>query len=217
MRPRRKQKIRWSPELAYVVGLLATDGSLSIDGRHIDFTSKDVQLLKTFKKCLGLKNKIGSKTDGKSNKKYYRIQFGNINFYKWLLKIGLTPHKSKTIGKLKIPNKYFFDFLRGHFDGDGSFYSYWDKRWETSYMFYTYFHSANYSHIKWFRGQLKKFLNIWGSISFENNSVWRLKYAKEESGKILPRMYYSSKAPFLKRKYLKIKRAEVEELEDSLL
>ena len=208
----RKEKIKWSPKLAYAVGLITTDGSLSIDGRHIDFTSKDVQLLQTFKKCLNLKNKIGSKTDGKSNKKYYRVQFGNINFYKWLLKIGLMPCKTKIVGRLNIPNKYFFDFLRGHFDGDGSFYSYWDKRWVSSFMFYTSFHSASYSHIKWIRGKLKRFLNIWGSISFENNSVWRLKYAKKESEKIFPRMYYSSEIPFLKRKYLKIKKAQVAKL-----
>ncbi|PIP23436.1 MAG: hypothetical protein COX36_03420, partial [Candidatus Nealsonbacteria bacterium CG23_combo_of_CG06-09_8_20_14_all_38_19] len=73
MRPVRKERIRWSPKLAYIVGLLATDGSLSIDGRHIDFTSKDVQLLKTFKKCLGLKNKIGFKSSGFSKKKYPHV------------------------------------------------------------------------------------------------------------------------------------------------
>lgn len=40
MKPQGKP-ITWSPEIAYAVGLLTTDGSLSIDGRHIDFTSKD--------------------------------------------------------------------------------------------------------------------------------------------------------------------------------
>ena len=43
----------------------------------------------------------------------FQIQFGDVVFYQWLLSLGLTPNKSKTIGPLKIPYEYFFDFLRG--------------------------------------------------------------------------------------------------------
>ena len=35
-----KIKIKWSSKFAYAMGLLATDGNLSKDERHIDFTSK---------------------------------------------------------------------------------------------------------------------------------------------------------------------------------
>ncbi|MFA5355413.1 MAG: hypothetical protein WC302_01615 [Candidatus Paceibacterota bacterium] len=76
------EMIRWSPNLAYAVGLIATDGCLSIDGRHLNITSKDIQLLKTFKKCLGLKNKRGFKSSGFLKEEYPRLQFGNILFYK---------------------------------------------------------------------------------------------------------------------------------------
>ncbi len=103
------------------MGLITTDGSLSIDGYHIVLVSKDIQLLKTFKRCLNLKNKIGPRSNGLSIKKdYHHIQLGDVMLYRRLLKIGLTPNKAKTIGKLRIPNKYFFDFLRGVFDSDGS-------------------------------------------------------------------------------------------------
>ncbi len=112
--------IVWTPNLAYVIGLIATDGNLSKDGRHIDFTSKDIEQIQNLIKILDLKTKIGIKSSGTSNRKYYRTQFGNVKFYKFLLYIGLTPAKSKTLGKLKIPDKYFADFLRGHLDGDGS-------------------------------------------------------------------------------------------------
>ncbi|UZE93324.1 MAG: hypothetical protein IB617_00555 [Candidatus Nealsonbacteria bacterium] len=217
MKPKRTQKIKWSPELAYAVGLISADGCLSIDRRHINFTSKDIKLLKTFKKCLGLRNKIGRKSSGKSSeKKYYQVQFGDVIFYRWLNEIGLTPHKSKTIGKLKIPNKYFFDFLRGNFDGDGYFYSYWDKRWKSSFMFYTIFSSASRTFIEWLRKRIKTSLEIKGYIvQNRKENFWQLKYAKRESRKLLSKLYYSNKIPLLERKYLKIKRAEVEELEDS--
>lgn len=124
MKPR-KREIKWTPELAYVVGLITTDGNLSSDKRHIVFVSKDIQLIELSKKILGLKNKIGVKKSGYTGEKScYYIQFGDVVFYKWLQKIGLTPNKTKTLGELKIPDRFLFDFLRGHFDGDGTCYSY---------------------------------------------------------------------------------------------
>lgn len=41
--------IRWSPALAYAIGLIATDGNLSGDGRHLTVTSKDRDLLETLR------------------------------------------------------------------------------------------------------------------------------------------------------------------------
>ena len=56
-----KVKIEWNKKFAYAIGLIATDGSLSNDMRHIDFTSKDLELVDLFKRCLKLQNKIGRK------------------------------------------------------------------------------------------------------------------------------------------------------------
>ncbi|MEK7574528.1 MAG: hypothetical protein AAB514_03305, partial [Patescibacteria group bacterium] len=52
-----KVLIEWSPNFAYAIGLIATDGNLSKDGRHLNMTSGDKDMILTFKKCLGLKNK----------------------------------------------------------------------------------------------------------------------------------------------------------------
>ena len=81
MKPIGKVKIKWSPEFAYSLGLLVTDGNLSSDGRHFDFTSNDREQLENLMKCLGIKVKIGYKTSGYTNKKQTRIQFGDVNFY----------------------------------------------------------------------------------------------------------------------------------------
>jgi intein-encoded DNA endonuclease-like protein len=199
-------KMKWTPEFAYAIGLLTTDGNLSIDGRHIEFTSKDIQLVRLFKKCMNLKGvKIGKKKNGYSDKKYYRIQFSNVRFHKKLLKIGLMPNKSKRIKRLKIPEKYFFDFLRGCFDGDGSFYSYWDPRWKSSFMFYTTFSSGSLAFIKWLRKKIKTLLNIEGHIDPNGSKQeWELKFAKKESKVIIPRMYYRISIPHLQRKYKKV-------------
>ena len=61
MKPQNKVKIKWSPEFAYAIGLLTTDGNLSPDGRHLNFTSKDKELTELLRDCLGIKNTIGKK------------------------------------------------------------------------------------------------------------------------------------------------------------
>lgn len=210
MRGSQKNKnyiIEWTPKFAYAIGLLTTDGNLSKDGRHIEFTSKDIQLVKTFKRCINLLGvKIGMKTSGFTDKKYSHIQFSNVKLYKWLIEIGLMPNKSKIIRELKIPSKYFFDFLRGHFDGDGCCYSYWDKRWKSSFMFYLVFNSASKIHIDWLKKRIKKLIDINGHINqCGRGDMWQLKYAKNESNKIIPKMYYEKYLPCLERKHEKLR------------
>lgn len=206
MHPLGKVKIKWSPEFAYAIGLLTTDGNLSPDKRHINFTSKDKKLVETLKKCLKIKNKIGRKSRGyEKEKKYFVIQFGDVRFYKFLMIIGLTPNKSKTLRGVKIPSRYLFDFLRGHFDGDGTFYSYWDPRWKSSFMFYLYFYSASKQHILWLQNMIYKKLTIRGHVvKSRTQSVYALRYAKKDTLALLKKIYYNSCVVCLARKRLKI-------------
>jgi len=149
-KPKSKVKLEWSSQFAYAIGLLASDGNLSPDGRHINFTSKDVELVQLFADSLAITVSFGKKGRGEGGgKKYYVVQFSDVLFYQFLLELGLTPNKSKTLGEINIPPKYFFDFLRGSFDGDGCTHSYYDKRWRSSFMFYTIFVSASQLHIDW--------------------------------------------------------------------
>ena len=208
-KPERKVNIKWSPNFAYSIGLLATDGNLSPDGRHINFTSKDKELIQLFCECLGINNKIGLKArGGGKEKKYFVVQFGDVNFYQFLLNIGLAPKKSKIINKIDIPNKYIWDFLCGHFDGDGTFYSYWDPRWKSSFMFYMEFISASQKHINWLRGEISKNLGLKGHITKGNErSCYQLKYAKAESLKLFHKLYYDKHVICLRRKRVKMEKA----------
>lgn len=202
----------WTPELAYAIGLLTTDGNLSKDGRHIDFTSKDKELVELFQRCLHLNNKIGLKNSGSCpQKKYHRINFGNVVFYRWLQRIGLTPNKSKTVGNLKIPNKYFVDFLRGHLDGDGdlnNYIDYYNTFKNPKYVYtriFTRFRSASKKHIEWLREKIYEILSMKGHLCEEKRSnrtisMWILKFAKKDSIKLLSWLYYSPAVPCLIRK-----------------
>lgn len=207
MKPLGKVKLEWSPEFAYAIGLLVTDGSLSKDGRHIVLVSKDIEMIDNFRKCLGISNKTEDHVSGYAEKKNFKIQLGDRMFYDFLLSTGLMPNKTKIIKEVNIPKEYFADFLRGHFDGDGSFYSYWDKRWRSSFMYYVTFLSASKGHVDWLREKIEETAGIKGHITkAKTSSVYQLKYAKKESDKIIKYMYYSHSAMCLSRKHLKIRK-----------
>jgi len=200
MRPKGKNII-WNCDIAYVIGLITTDGSLSNDGRHIDFTSNDTQLIKTFKNCLKIKNRIAAKISGYTRKKSsFRIQFGNIILYRWLVNIGLMPNKTKKLTTLKIPDRYFFHFLRGHLDGDGCIRRFQDPIYPNSQRLYILFNSASLVHLKWIQTTAKRLININGFFR-KSESMHILTYAKKESLALLLKLYPNSKAPCLKRKY----------------
>ena len=210
MKPLGKVKIKWSPEFAYAIGLIVTDGNLSPDKRHINFTTKDKELAELFRSCLRISNKVGRKSRGyEKEKKYYCVQLGDVMFYEFLESIGLMPRKSKIMSKIKIPREFMFDFLRGHLDGDGTFHSYWDPRWESSFMFYTIFTSASKDHIRWLRDEISRLLKIKGHITngSKTRTFYQLKYAKRESLQLLAKIYYDKFVVCLSRKRRKIERA----------
>ena len=200
-------KIGWSPEFAYAIGLLTADGCLLNDGRHIDFTSKDREQVVLFRRCLGLKVKIGSKRSGIGNK-YSRIQFGDVLFYKFLVSIGLSSAKSKTILSVVVPDEFFEDFLRGYFDGDGCSYSFYDSVFPKSYRFYISFMSASPKFVDWLKMKMHAMVGVKGHLSHYSSSDYvQLKYAKKEAVVVAKYMYHKKGRLYLKRKYLKIQRS----------
>ncbi|RKY31708.1 MAG: hypothetical protein DRP74_04220 [Candidatus Omnitrophota bacterium] len=195
-----QKSIKWPHHLAYAVGLITSDGNSSSDGRHFSFVSKDTELIETFKRCLSLKNKIRPKTSGYSNKMYYKIQFGNIKLYKWLLNIGLMPNKTKRLSKIVIPDKYLPDFLRGHIDGDGCIRVYQDPIYPNSQRLYTRFISASLAHLLWLRKRIFSLLKIKGHMRQHTKGTFELSYAKKDSRTLLNAIYYNKFVPCLRRK-----------------
>ncbi|MBI4157461.1 hypothetical protein HY502_01280 [Candidatus Woesebacteria bacterium] len=200
--------MNWTNTFAYAVGLITTDGNLSKDGRHLEFTSKDLEQVQNFAKALKLTNKISKKSSSfTGEKKYYHIQFGNVKLYRFLVSIGLHPHKSKTLGQLNIPDKYFSHFLRGCLDGDGFTFSYWDKRWRSSFMFYSGFVSASKEFLKWLEVKIDNLYGIRGAFKPNRGSVYQLVYAKKASIDLVQILYSGKGISFLGRKRFKIERA----------
>ncbi len=201
----RRTNIEWSPELAYAVGLIATDGCLYNDGRHISLVSKDVEQLKTFLKCIGREDvRIAEKTGG-YRKRITHAQFSDSGLYAFLVAIGLTPNKTKTMGALKIPREYFWDFVRGLFDGDGCSYSFYDSVYKKSYRFYISFASASPSFIRWLRTEIERIGDITGHVNLSRErNYMNLKYAKSAAVVLTKFMYHHPGVPSLSRKRTKV-------------
>lgn len=195
-----KVRIKWSPAFAYAIGLITTDGNLSPDGRHINFTSKDKDLAESFKNCLNLSNKIGEKSRGGSKeKKYFVVQFGDRNFYDFLLSVGLKPAKSKTLRQLLIPRDFFRDFLRGCIDGDGNISYVWHPESRHPQLRIRLF-SASPPFLKWIKSEVAKILNTKTGWIETKYGISTLIYAKSDSLKLIDFLYQGAEH-YLKRKY----------------
>lgn len=108
-------KVFWSKNLAYVVGLIASDGCLQRgDVKRISIASSDHDHLKVIQSLLPHSKLYGP------NKGCYQVSVTWPRLYDLLIDIGLHPKKSLSLGPLSIPNHLFFDFIRGVIDGDGS-------------------------------------------------------------------------------------------------
>jgi hypothetical protein len=99
----------WSRDIAYVVGLIATDGNLSKNRRTVSVSSKDSTCSKP---CNGV---CACRTGSLHTQVATAItfQWNDRPFYDWLLGLGLTPAKSLTLGPLAVPDEHFADFFRG--------------------------------------------------------------------------------------------------------
>ncbi len=206
-KPKGNVSIKWSSEFSYAIGLITADGCLSKDGRHISLTSKDKVQVETFKRCLNLSTKTSIKFSGSGNVAYH-TQFGDVLFYKFLLSIGLSPAKSKTIVSVQVPNKYFLDFFRGYFDGDGCSFSFFDSVFPDSYRFYISFTSGSLKYLEWLRGRVSETCEVKGYLCYYHHAPYfQLRYAKKEAILISKKMYHPNRAPYLERKFLKIQKS----------
>ena len=105
----------WSPEMAYVLGWIYSDGNID-NGDRIRIGTKDKYILQNIQGMMNSTHKLAiNKRTG-----VYQLELTSTQMYKNLYKFGLHPNKSKTINFPKVPEKYLRHFVRGVFEGDGS-------------------------------------------------------------------------------------------------
>jgi hypothetical protein len=197
-----RKSYNWNPDLAYVAGLFASDGCLINDGRHLTLVSNDLEILDNTKRILKSKATIGQKTGGFGTQSHF-LAMGDVALYDFFLKAGIHPAKSLTIQKVDVPDEYYRDFLRGHFDGDGCIAGYKDSRWPKSYMYYMSICGASPPFIEWIQQKNGLLANTTRAAIWKGDPVWQLRYAKSDARKLFNFMYYASNLPLLSRKYRK--------------
>ena len=190
--------------MAYVAGLIASDGCMSKDGRHVALTSVDTEVLVTTKNILKKAITVARIASG-AGLFAYRIQISDVSLYRFLFEAGLRPAKSKTIHRVDVPDDLYADFLRGEFDGDGSIWGYKDARWRNSYMYYTSFVSASDPYLIWLQ---RANCRLAGTTSaslqkYQDPRVGMLRYAKADTILLFRFMYYRPGLPKLTRKHRK--------------
>lgn len=192
--------ISWNNDFAYGLGLFTADGRLSQDGRHLDFTSKEIEQIENFKCAWNLDNKISQKRSGYlPNKKYFRVQFSKVTLYKSLLAIGLSPRKSLSIKQLIIPDKYFSDFLRGYLDGDGSIS--FNRHPESNLQqIKLRFSSGSNEFLIWLKDRINTLSMVNGGFILKSKGAYQLVFCKRDAIHILTSIYKSSSISLTRKK-----------------
>lgn len=111
-------KVYWSSDIAYLCGLIASDGHLDSCVSRFGIASINRELIDHFQSIVPSISHIYFSS--RKHDKTMKIYTSWNNFRDFLESIGITPRKSLTISSLDLPNGHFEDFLRGIIDGDGT-------------------------------------------------------------------------------------------------
>lgn len=205
----RPRPLCWTASLAYAVGLVATDGCLST-GRHIYFDSNDEQLVQTFLRSVGRPVKYTARTT-RIGGIAYRASISDVELYRWLESVGLTPAKSLTLGAIDVPDEYLMALIRGLLDGDGSVLNYTQAPTKRLYPNYRYerlvvhFNTASKVHAEWLRAKLEPIIGR-GNLAIRaarppRHEFYKLRYGKAASLTLLGLLYADADSPRLIRKW----------------
>lgn len=201
----------WSKEMSYILGFIVADGSLEdasyLRGKYLRLYSNDVEILEKIKQAMHSEHKIIARSPSKflyNGKKYisngnYMVRIGNHEIYNDLIKLGVTPRKSKTIKFPQVPLQYLSHFIRGYLDGDGCIYSY--KTRDRLSVVFT-------SGSKMFLQALSQVISSSYGTKEHNiacsDGVFQLMYSTKEAVKLLNSVYTeSANNLFLNRKFQK--------------
>lgn len=112
----------WTPEMAYALGVLATDGCVSKWRVTLSCTDLDmVEKVKAIVKSDFVLREVAPV--GYSRKVQYLLTLNSIALVRMLTDFGVTAQKSLTLRFPEMPQECVRHFIRGCWDGDGSFYT----------------------------------------------------------------------------------------------
>ena len=195
--------------MAYVLGFFAADGYITVNKRGGQFWCiqiTDKKLLYSIRKVVDSDHAISTRLRIKDTEKtQYRLQIGSIEMCDDLRKLGFTEGKTKSLAVPYIPKKYFSDFVRGYFDGDGNIWmGYVHKNSKNpTIVIKTMFTSCSHKFLEQLYIKLSTNGLQGGCLYQSKDNYSRLQFSTKDSLKLYDFMYNShvqESGLFLKRK-----------------
>lgn len=190
----------WSPEMAWVLGLIFADGNIgqhSKNGFHCSVCSIDVDMLEQVRELMCSNARINNH-GGKNTK---TLLVCSTDTTKVLMdKYGLHPNKSRTIQWPGVPDSCLSHFVRGLWDGDGCVFVRNRKRKKNKGKAYTEITTQYVSGSKQFvydmRDAIEQKAAIQANIKERHpkkyKPYWAFAYYHRNSLKLLEWMYRDS-------------------------
>lgn len=184
---------------AYVTGFAATNGVVEVSGSSATLrwqvNSKDEEILTAIKSALKAEQKVIRKDDH-SSFSISQLSLINLLIYRW----GIVPNKSINLKfPFNLPRETIHHFLRGVFDGHGTF-AITDKKKDAQFEVYS-------QSIDFVKG-LSKVLNSFGirneikkQVDNRTNPIYKVKVLNRCADTLYKFLYKNSKL-YLKRKKL---------------
>lgn len=188
---------RWSPEMAWVLGLMFTDGNVSKDLHQATLTSIDREMLEQVALLMGSSLQPRERGGGT----IYSLTVGGVAVCKDLTDLGCIPKKSLVIEFPAIPDECVPHFVRGLWDGDGHITIRSRKKARELVCGYV---SGSQGFVISLRDTLSKHIGITANVKYKRgvNGCFTLSYYTRQSVSLLEWMYRNStQETRLRRKY----------------
>jgi len=193
--------------MAYVLGFFAADGYITVNKRGGQFWCIDIgdkKLIEEIKLIIQAEHKISVRRRHKENYASYRLQIGSGEMCDDLRSLGYNIRKTKSLVVPNIPKKYFSNFVRGYFDGDGNVWSglIHKGRNISTLAIQTVFTSCSFEFLEKMRIILEVFNIERGVLRKGKGNYYRLTYSVNNSLKLYNFMYngLGTSKLFLQRK-----------------
>lgn len=202
----------WSPEMAYILGYFASDGTMYRNKRgscYIAFTSCDLELIQIVKKGVKVSNRIEAyQSKHISWNLRYNLQIGSKTVFKKFLELGFTPAKSLSLVFPVVPDNFVHHFIRGYFDGDGNAYYKLSKRGGRN-GYAKHLHLSIRCGSKQFlettKTTIERLYQTSGSLYY-HGGAFSLAYSGKNVVKLYRFLYPDTRVPHLKRKRLTLEK-----------
>lgn len=195
-----------TPESAYILGLIYSDGCLSYDDHthrwRITIAMNDEELMNQVREMMTPNKKLYAYKHPNGRSTTYSVVSTNPTDIKFIQSMGVCPQKSLIIKLPELPEDMYPHFIRGVFDGDGSIYKYRVSRGGD------YYGISFTTGSKDFADALCKFLNEYVTLRAKVNKdcrkdTWYVKIGSRGDVDRFFNYVYHNATIFMKRKHEK--------------